>query len=198
VEHARAELQREFDLVSNGETNLDWVTGVFLLSQKSRQFVAEFECPNQKHSPARRPPLARWRPRRTSIRAAADNLVFAKHLGRSQILFGFAQGTYHITDDLRLTGGVRVNYDSYDAHSHNFNDGISNPTAPAILPQQILGSGADLARRARLQHHARQHGLCEHLARLQAGRPQHAGGLFTTLQFQPETNTSYESASRTS
>ncbi|MDB5396450.1 MAG: TonB-dependent receptor, partial [Rhodospirillales bacterium] len=102
----------EFDILSNGDTNFDWVTGVFVLSQKTRQFVAEFGGSNANASFLVTPDIETHAP---------SNLTFGQNLLVNHASYAwFAQGTYHITDALRLTAGVRVNYDSYSALAANF------------------------------------------------------------------------------
>jgi iron complex outermembrane receptor protein len=124
----------EFDIQSNGDTALDWTTGVFALSQKTRQFVAEFGCSS-----------ACTAPTASDLLVAPDietntpgNVTFGQNLLVNHAAYSwFAQGTYHLTDALRLTGGVRVNYDSYNAYSlnfsgfgHNISTSVYNDTVP--------------------------------------------------------------------
>ncbi len=121
----------EFDILSNPGSDLDWITGVFALSQKTRQMVTEFECPSASvfycataPTPAQlavtptieNPPSATY--------SVPNNLVFGQDLrANHQAYAWFAQGTYHITDDLRFTAGVRVNYDGYTTNT--VTDGVA-------------------------------------------------------------------------
>ena len=105
---------QEIDLISNTDGPFEWQAGAFLLSQKFQQYVAEFGG-RTKPTPSQlvnffgiedNPP---------------DNLSFGqKVVSLKQSLAFFAQGTYHITDDLRLVGGARFNYDHYDFYTKNF------------------------------------------------------------------------------
>lgn len=110
----------EFDLVSNGDSNLDWIVGTFLLSQKSRQFVAEFECTSNCTAPPTPAQLAV--PPQIQV-MPPSNLAYGNNsLVSRQSYSGFFQGTYHFTDDLRLTLGGRYNYDHYADNSYNFSE----------------------------------------------------------------------------
>jgi iron complex outermembrane recepter protein len=127
----------EFDLISNGDTNFDWTTGVFLLSQKFQQYVAEFGG-NVRPTPAQlipKPDVEDFGQRFLNFgqKVVSDKRSYA----------WFAQGTYHFTDDLRLVGGVRVNYDSYDFYTKNF--GLCTPgTPPGQCPGYSKASYWDL------------------------------------------------------
>ncbi len=109
----------EFDLVSNTDGAFDWITGVFLLSQKTQQYVTEFGG-STPPTPAEITPYADIEYCGTHC---APNLTFGEKLQAHRYAYSwFAQGTYHITDDLRLTGGVRVNYDSSTEWRTGFGD----------------------------------------------------------------------------
>ena len=113
----------EFDILSNGDTNFDWVTGIFALSQKTRQVVTEFECPNANQFVCSAPTAAQLAASPTVEFHPPPNLVFGQDLRVNHQNYAFfAQGTYHILDDLRVTAGVRVNYDGYSADTYTFGD----------------------------------------------------------------------------
>jgi iron complex outermembrane receptor protein len=103
---------QEFDILSNGDTNLDWIAGAFLLSQKSRQFVAEFE--------GKGPPPNLSVPPEIQVNPPANLAYGNNSLVDRQSYSGFVQGTYHVMDNLRVTLGARYNYDHYKDNSHNF------------------------------------------------------------------------------
>jgi iron complex outermembrane receptor protein len=105
-------LNEEFDLLSAPDSKLQWIAGLFLLDQHSRQFVAEFEgaTPNpvtfvppdiQTHPPAN---------------LDYGNYTYVKR----QSVSPFLQATWPVTDALRLTAGGRFNYDGYDLSALNF------------------------------------------------------------------------------
>lgn len=109
----------EFDILSLPGSKLEWIVGAFAMDQISDQFVAEFQ------GTTANPVLTIPANIRTSPPAnlAYGNLTHVERRSYS----AFAQATYHITDELRLTGGARTNYDSYSLHSNNFSAfGINN------------------------------------------------------------------------
>jgi iron complex outermembrane receptor protein len=111
----------EFDILSNGDTNFDWITGVFALSQKTRQVVTEFECPNATQFACSAPTAGELAATPSVEFHPPANLVFGQDLRVDHQSYAwFAQGTYHIFDDLRLTGGIRLNYDGYSANTYTF------------------------------------------------------------------------------
>ena len=121
----------EFDIVSNGESNFDWVTGVFALSQKTRQVVTEFECPNANQFACSAPTPSQLAASPGVEVNPPANLVFGQDLRVDHQSYAFfAQGTYHIFDDLRVTGGVRVNYDGYSASTYTFGPRTSTNPSP--------------------------------------------------------------------
>jgi len=105
----------EFDVLSRPGGRLDWIAGAFVLSQKSRQFVAEFEGgdtpdPDTTILPdiETDPPLG--------LDYGNDSVV------RRQSYSGFVQATYHILSNLRLTAGGRMNVDHYSDVSNDFSN----------------------------------------------------------------------------
>jgi iron complex outermembrane receptor protein len=119
----------QFDILSNGDTNFDWDTGVFLLNGFSRQFVAEFECPSASYFGPCNSGAGLPTPAALTITPDIEThpsklLVFGQDLRIARQAYAwFAQGTYHITDDLRFTAGVRVNYDAFSAETVTFGGG---------------------------------------------------------------------------
>jgi iron complex outermembrane receptor protein len=108
----------EFDILSNPGDKLDWITGAFASSQKTRQFVAEFGGSTQ-------PPSTFFIPPNIDL-TSAPNITFGQDLRVDRQAYAwFAQGTYHILDDLRLTAGIRLNYDGYATNTITF----GNPVA---------------------------------------------------------------------
>lgn len=105
----------EFDILSAPGGKLDWIIGVFGLYQKSTQFIVEYGG--------------------TTAPAPADLLIPADvrtnppgnlNYGNDSVVYrrsysAFAQATYHISDDLRITGGIRMNHDFFKDTSYNFN-----------------------------------------------------------------------------
>ena len=126
--HLRS-FNEQFDIQSNGDTNLDWDTGVFALNGFTRQFVAEFECPSAAVFGGCN--VAPNLPTPANITITPDIethpgkfLVFGQDLRVSRQAYAwFGQATYHILDDLRFTAGARVNYDSISAETVTFGGG---------------------------------------------------------------------------
>ncbi|MBS0408816.1 MAG: TonB-dependent receptor [Proteobacteria bacterium] len=103
---------QEIDLVSKPGGKFDWVVGGFYLNQRSHQFVVEyggFGPPPVLTIPAN---IETVQPGNLSY----GNDSHAVH----QSYAGFAQGTYHFSDALRLTAGVRINADYNKDPSFNF------------------------------------------------------------------------------
>ena len=102
----------DLSLASLPGGRLDWVAGVFLMKQRSNQFVSEFEGDNAN------PQLS------TGTYIETDppsNLAYGNVTVVSRdSAAGYAQATLRITDALRLTGGVRYNVDHYDDFDYNF------------------------------------------------------------------------------
>lgn len=103
---------QEIDLVSKPGGKFDWVAGGFYLNQRSHQFVAEYG--------AFAPPPVLTIPSdiesNPPLNLSYGNDSHAVH----QSYAGFAQGTYHFSDQLRVTGGVRINADYNKDPSFNF------------------------------------------------------------------------------
>jgi iron complex outermembrane receptor protein len=122
----------EFDILSKPGARLEWIVGGFYLHQSSRQFVAEFEggdTPN---------PDVAVLPNIEALRPA--NLAYGNDSLVSRISDSiFAQATYHILPDLRLTLGGRYNHDSYLDTSLNFSGvnaggSATGPIIPVVNP----------------------------------------------------------------
>ena len=103
---------QEIDLVSKPGGKFDWIVGGFYLNQRSHQFVAEYGGTTP--PPVLTVPSDIETNPPTNLNYGNDS--HAVHQSYS----GFAQGTYHISDRLRLTGGVRVNADYNRDPSFNF------------------------------------------------------------------------------
>lgn len=104
----------ELDILSKPGSRLEWTVGAFALYQVSNQFIAEFEGSTQ--------PTAADLAIQPGIETAFPANLAYGNLSRvdreSYSVFG--QATYHFTDKLRLTAGVRMNLDSYHDSSLNF------------------------------------------------------------------------------
>lgn len=96
--HSKTE---EFDLTSAPGGKLDWIAGVFAIQQAYDETVLEYQYtnPNEYLPPSVADPGAVF-----ATNALAFESIDTQRLNSSSV---YAQGTYHFTDRLRLTGGVR-------------------------------------------------------------------------------------------
>ena len=100
-------VMEELTLSSNPNTVVDWIGGLFLLHSHTGEYVVEY-----KGTGANDPtPVL---PTNTLPSAIPSNLSFENlSLVDRTSWAPFAQATYHVTDALRLTGGLRYNADNY-------------------------------------------------------------------------------------
>ena len=105
---------QEFDILSPAGSRFEWIVGAFALYQASKQYVVEYGGSTQ-------PTEADLTPLPDISFNPPSNLNYGNisHVLRRSYS-AFAQGTYHVTDTLRLTGGVRVNHDNFKDDSYNF------------------------------------------------------------------------------
>ena len=122
----------EFDILSKPGSTLEWIVGGFYLSQASRQFVAEFEGGDTPNPDVMVPAdIETNRP---------ANLAYGNDLRLQRLSESiFAQATYHILPDLRLTVGGRYNHDSYAENNStfsgvNFGGAATGPITPVMNP----------------------------------------------------------------
>jgi iron complex outermembrane receptor protein len=177
-------INQEFDLLSLPESRLQWVGGVFMLSQHSAQFVAEFEgsAPNpvtvvtpdiETHPPAN---------------LAYGNYTYVARKSASP----FLQATYPITEDLRVTAGGRFNYDSYDLSALNF-------SAFSIAPVQHRYSDHTPTWRLELEGDVTPDSLA-YVSVSRGYKPGGVNGIASAVvvpeSFKPETNTAFEIGSK--
>jgi iron complex outermembrane receptor protein len=188
----------EFDILSKPGSALDWIVGGFYLNQKSRQFVAEFEggdTPNPDVMVL--PDIEANRP--ANLAYGNDSLV--SRISDSV----FAQATYHILPDLRLTLGGRYNHDSYLDNSLNFSGvdfggSASGPLTPVINPaSDNVGTW-----RAELDYDATPDNML-YASSSRGYKPAGANGktaqvfggvVLIPASFLPETNTAFEVGSK--
>ncbi len=102
----------ELDFLSRPGSRLEWIVGGFALAQRSTQYVVEFKGTDPN------PNLAIPADVET---APPGNLGYGNDITVERHSYaGFAQATFHVTNRLRITGGGRYNYDTYNANSLNF------------------------------------------------------------------------------
>ncbi len=102
----------ELDIESHLGHRLDWIGGLFLTKQRSEQFVAEFEGKDPNPDLTIGPDIETSPP---------PNLAYGNvtTVNRESVA-PFVQATVHFTPRLRLTGGIRYNYDHYNDFDFNF------------------------------------------------------------------------------
>ena len=110
----------ELDFLSKSGGKLDWIGGVFGSLQESKQFVLEYECTSNCSGPPTSLPtsqdLANLSASQLPSNLAYGNDTHVTH--RSGSVFG--QATYHVTDTVSITAGVRGNFDYFRDNSYNF------------------------------------------------------------------------------
>jgi iron complex outermembrane receptor protein len=177
-------INEEFDLLSLPDSRLQWVGGVFLLSQHSAQFVAEFEGSDPNPVTVVGPNIETHPP----ANLAYGNDTYVERKSASP----FLQATYPITDDLRLTAGGRFNVDSYDLSALNF-------SAFSIAPVQHRYSDHTPTWRLELDADVTPDSLA--YASFSRGyKPGGVNGVASAVvvpdSFKPETNTAFEIGSK--
>jgi len=107
---------QEIDILSPEGSRLEWMGGFFGLYQTGKQYVLEFQRfgggPVTQAELTPRPDISSNPP----ANLAYGNISHV--LRRSWSVFG--QATYHLTDDLRVTGGLRYNHDFFRDQAYNF------------------------------------------------------------------------------
>ncbi|HEY1962293.1 MAG TPA: TonB-dependent receptor, partial [Rhizomicrobium sp.] len=113
----------ELDILSTPDSPLQWIVGGFLLHQNSKQFVAEFGCGTVgvPDSCSSGPPPDMFDLRGIENPPYPSNLNYgniSKVKRDSESVF--AQATYSILPNWRITGGGRFNHDRYVDDLFNF------------------------------------------------------------------------------
>jgi iron complex outermembrane receptor protein len=105
----------EFDILSNPGSKLEWIVGAFALYQRSTQFIVEYGGSTAPTAAALAiPSNIRTNPP-SNLNYGNDSVVYRRSYS------AFAQATYHISDELRVTAGARLNHDFFKDSSYNFN-----------------------------------------------------------------------------
>ena len=185
-------LSEELDILSTPNSRLQWIGGVFVMQQTSHQFIEEFECTSSAYQAPCAPPPS-------YVYGVIPELAIEPTLAYGNDSHAvhktaavFAQATYPVTDSLRITGGIRYNYD-YDADpSRNFADSgtsFADNKATTSEPTWRVEGDYDLAP--------------DNMIYLSAARGYKPGGAngsdnqqVVPATFLPETNTAFELGSK--
>ncbi|HEX4742703.1 MAG TPA: TonB-dependent receptor [Caulobacteraceae bacterium] len=179
----------ELDFLSKPGGKVDWIAGLFGSAQNSKQFVIEYEGT----SPPTPADLAI--PANITSPPYPSNLAYGNvsHvLHRSGSVFG--QATYHVTDTISITGGVRGNWDYFRDDSFNFS-GFSP------LPNTVLHTSNNSTPTWRIEADDQVTPSNMVYASYSRGyKPGGVNGSFGQLVippiFQPETNDAFEIGSK--
>jgi iron complex outermembrane receptor protein len=180
---------QELDFLSNPGGKLDWIGGLFVLQQTSHQFVAEFGgATNPTPANVAIPPNIETAPYPHNLNYGNDS--HATH----EAYAAFLQGTYHITDNFRVTAGGRYNMDHNKDPSFNFNAFGSGHASPVpeswnSVPTWRVEADYDIT-----------HDNMVYASNARGYKPGGVNGLTGAFLvknvFQPETNTSFEVGSK--
>jgi iron complex outermembrane receptor protein len=182
----------EFDILSPAGSALEWTAGAFYLTQTSHQYVAEFG--NTGTAPdfpliLASAPIAEAFPHPSSA-GALLSYGNDSHATRDSYS-AFVQATYHVTPNLRVTAGGRINTDHYTDPSLNFNG-----FAPTVNNFVDHGQWQTVATwRAEVDYNVTP----DNMVYASAARGYKPGGVNGSYGqvvippiFQPETNTAFE------
>ena len=130
----------ELDILSPAGSRFEWDVGAFVMVSDISQLVTEFAgngvAPNSNAANMV-----------TSVPANVEtnppaNVTFGQIADTNrQDYAGFVQGTYHVMPRLRVTGGVRVNHDSYTPADYNFSGVVGGTPAGTPSPQHADSPG---------------------------------------------------------
>ncbi len=184
----------QFDIQSPGGARLEWDAGAFYMNQTSHQFVAEFECTTNPFSgPCAAPTPGQLVVKPNIQQSPPSNLAYGNDSHAVHwTAAGYGQATYHVTSQLRVTGGIRYNYD-YDADpSFNFSafgKSFADNSATTGEVTWRLEADYDLTPSNML-----------YVSNARGYKPGGANGSYgqavVPLTFKPETNTAFEVGSK--
>lgn len=126
---------QELNLTSNGTGPFNWVLGGVYLWSKNSQYINEYQGSDDNFL---REPL----PTDTAFDdPAIAYLSYGELSSITRELYAFfAQGTYDLTDRLKLTAGLRYNHDKTSGTFDSASGGASSQTSGAYLQPSSTGS----------------------------------------------------------
>ena len=129
---------QEFNLASNTEGRFQWITGAVFLKSENSQYIVEYRDDDNNLV---RAPISRgaaWNdPAVASVTYAELSTITRESWA------AYFQGSYELTDKLKLTAGIRYNKDKYSGEADNYSGGVSGHTSGAALqpsPRQGLST----------------------------------------------------------
>ena len=126
----------EVDLASSGHHRLDWIVGTFLLHQQANEGFLEYQTTSPTATI-----LSTLSPTPAQIGSMFGNgLAFeTRDTEVRNSLSAYAQGTFHITSRLRLTGGVRGTRDGHEGEVATY---FATPVHLGIANRPVTGKAA--------------------------------------------------------
>lgn len=126
---------QEFNLASNAAGPLNWVLGAVYLHSKNSQYINEYRGSDDNFL---RPAL----PMDTAFDATDVGYITYAELSsiKREQWAAFAQATYDLTSQLKLTVGARYNHDKASGTSDSMSGGVSGQTSGAYLQPASTGT----------------------------------------------------------
>jgi iron complex outermembrane receptor protein len=166
---------QEFSIASLPGGVVDWTAGIFMMRQDSNQYVIEFNGTDANPNltlPSR------------PITVTPYNLYYSEDTYvRRKSWAAFTQGTYHVSNALRLTAGARYNHDESEGGTDGWLDSSGGK------PTGKLEADYDLAKNSMLYASLTR-------GYKPGGMNNNAGALMVAHAFQAETNNAFEIGSK--
>ena len=120
---------QEVNLASNGDGPLKWIVGGVYLHSKNSQYIVEYRSGSDTN--ILRPAI----PQTTAYNDPAVKLLTYAELSdiTREAYAGYFEGSYSLTEALKLTAGIRYNHDSFSGDSDSLSGGVSKQTSGAYL-----------------------------------------------------------------
>jgi iron complex outermembrane receptor protein len=131
---------QEVNVASNGDGPLTWIFGGVYLHSKNNQYIVEYR------SGANNDFLLPAIPSSTPFNdPAVRNITYAELSEITRKAWaGYFETSYHLTEQLKLTGGVRYNHDTFSGRSDSISGGATTQTSGAYLqPEPTEGTTTD-------------------------------------------------------
>jgi len=125
---------QEINLTSNGTGPFSWVLGGVYLHSSNSQYVNEYRSDDDNFLQEALPTSTAWND------PLVANLTYAELSTIKRDLYAFfAQGTYSLTSQLKLTAGLRYNHDKSTGMFDSMSGGASGQTSGAYLQPSSTG-----------------------------------------------------------